>query len=116
MAERPTVVATFKDLPVDEVLRESIATRCAEIGQEFHEVTRIEVTIAEDGNGYTVHGHVTGKGLDLGGQAQASQPAPAADRLLDKLERQLRTHHDKRIFTQRREAQRHPPKKRGAQS
>jgi ribosomal subunit interface protein len=116
MADQPTVVATFKDMPVDEELRESIEARCAEIGREFHEVTRIEVTIAEDGVGYTVHGHVTGKGIDVGAQAQASETGPAADRLLDKVERQLRTLHDKRIFIQRREAQRHPPKKRNSRS
>jgi hypothetical protein len=36
---------------------------------------------------------------------------PAAEKLLVKVERQLRRVHDKRIFVQRREAQRHPPKR-----
>lgn len=113
MSERPNVVTTFKDMEVDETIREAIAERCLQIAEEFPEVSRMETTIAQDGVRYTVHGHVTTKGHDLGAQAEASQPGPAADRLLDRIERQLRTLHDKRIFSQRREAQRDPPKKRG---
>jgi ribosome-associated translation inhibitor RaiA len=55
-----------------------------------------------------------GKHRDVGAQATASKAGPAADQVLDKLERQLRTLHDKDIFTQRREARRDPPKKRTA--
>ena len=61
-----------------------------------------------------VHGHATGKHRDVGAHASASEAGPAADRVLDKLERQLRTLHDKKIFSQRRDAQRDPPKKRSA--
>ena len=111
MTERPTVVTTFKDLPVDERLRETIEKRCTQLAQEFPEVSRFEINLAEDGSGYAVHGHVTGKGRDLGAQAEASELAPAADRLLEKMARQLRKFHDKQIYTQRREAQRDPPKR-----
>jgi ribosomal subunit interface protein len=114
MAERPTVVTTFKDLPIDERVRESIEKRCAHLGDEFREVTRFEITLAGDGVGFTVHGHVTGKGRDVGAQAGATELGPAADRLLDRVERQLRKYHDKQIFTQRREAQRDPPKKKNS--
>ena len=38
--------------------------------------------------------------------ADASEPGPAADRVLDKIEKQLRKVHDKRIFAPRREARR----------
>lgn len=111
MAERPTVVTTFKDLPADERVREAVEKRCTQLAEEFPEVTRFEISLAADGSGYAVHGHVTGKGHDLGAQAEASELAPAADRLLEKLARQLRKFHDKQIFTQRREAQRDPPKR-----
>ena len=110
MDERSTLV-TFKDLPADERLREAIEKRCAHLAEEFQEITRIEVTLSEDGAGYTVHGHVTSKHRDVGAQAEASEPGPAADQVLDKLERQLRTLHDKRIFSQRRDARRDPAKK-----
>ena len=110
MGEHSTVV-TFKELDADEPIREAIEKRSAQLAEEFPEITRIEVTLSEDGAGYTAHGHVTGKGSDVGAQAEASDLGVASDRLLDKLERQLRKHHDKRIFTQRRSARRDPPKK-----
>ena len=113
MSERPNVVTTFRDMAVDEDLREALEGGCRRIAEEFPEVSRMETTISEDGASYAVNGHVTTKGHEVSAHAQASEPGPAADRWLDKIERQLRTLHDKRIFTQRREAQRHPPKKRG---
>ena len=107
MAQNPTVVVTFKDIEHDEPVRETIAQRSQELSAEFPELTRVEVTLLEDGGaGYSAHGHATGKGEDVGAQASAKQLLPAAEALLDKLERQLRKHHDKRIFSQRREAQR----------
>ncbi len=114
MTDRPTVVTTFKDLESDERLRETIERRCAQLADEFQEVTRFEITLTEDGSGFSVHGHVTGKGRNVGAQAEASELAPATDRLLDKVERQLRKVHDKQIFSQRRDAQRHPVKKSNA--
>ena len=112
MNERPTVVTTFKDLPTDEEVRDAIDRRCEHLAGEFREISRIEITLAEDGLGISAHGHVTGKARDVGARAEASEAGPAADKVLDKIERQLRTLHDKRIFSQRREAQRDPPKKR----
>jgi ribosomal subunit interface protein len=107
VAQNPTVVVTFKDIEQDERVREAIAQRSQELSAEFHEVTRVEVTLLEDGGaGFSAHGHVTGKAGHVGAQASAKQLLPAAEALLDKLERQLRKHHDKRIFSQRREAQR----------
>ena len=112
MAERPTVVTTFKDIPVNESVRDLIEKRCEHIAEEFHEIHRMEVSLSEDGQGYTAHGHFPCNGHDVGAQAGASDLGPTADKLLDKIERQLRTHHDKRIFSQRRDAQKDPPKKR----
>ena len=111
MTERPTVMLHLKDLSHDDQLRESIQKRCDHLTSEFREITRVEITLTEDGSGYVVHGHVTGKDTNVGTQASASKPGPAADLLLDKVERQLRRVHDKRIFSQRRDAQKTPPKR-----
>jgi ribosomal subunit interface protein len=111
MAEQPTVVIHFKDLSTDEPLRDSIEKRCHHLAEEFHEISRCEITLEEDGAGFAAHGHVTGKNTDVATQAGASEIGPAVDRVLDKVERQLRRVHDKRIFAQRREAQRDPPKR-----
>ena len=106
MSQTPVVVIAFKELEHDERVREAVQKRCEALAAEFHEVTRFEITLSADGVGLAAHGHVHGKGEDVGAQAQASELLPAAEELLDKLERQLRKHHDKRIFAQRREAQR----------
>ena len=112
MTERPMVVVSFKDIEHDDRTREVIQRRCEALSEEFHEVMRFEITLLQDGVDFSGHGHVTGKGEDVGAQASAKELLPAAEELLDKLERQLRKHHDKRIFTHRREAQRDAMRKR----
>ena len=114
MAEGPTVLMNFKEFSPDEELRESVEARCRELAKEFHEITRFEFTLVEDRSGFTAHGHVTGKNTDVSTHATASKLAPATDQLLDKVERQLRRAHDKRIFSARRDAQRDPQKRKNA--
>ncbi len=111
MTERPTVVIHFKEVEHNEPLRDSIEQQCQLLASNFHEITRIEVSLEQSAAGFTAHGHVTGKGIDIGTQSEASQLAPAADIVFGKIERQLRKIHDKRIFSQRRDAQRDPPKR-----
>ena len=111
MVQTVPVVIHFKDLDVNEDLRESIENRCANLRDEFREITRFEITLEEDGPGYTAHGHVTGKSTNVGTHVGATELAPAADQLLDKIERQLRRVHDKRIFGLRREERRDPSKR-----
>ena len=112
MAQPAPVVIHFKDLDSNERVRENVEKRCQRLAEEFHEISHVEITIVEDGAGYAAQGHVTGKNIDLGTHAAASELAPAVDQLLDKIGRQLRRVHDKRIFAQRRDAQRDAPKRR----
>ena len=111
MIQRPTVVIHFKEVEHDEPLKDSIERQCQLLAKSFPEITRIEISLENSGAGFTVHGHATGKGTDVATQAEASQLEPAVDLVFDKIERQLRKVHDKRIFSQRREAQRDPPKR-----
>ena len=111
MTERPTVVIHFKEVKHDETLKESIEQQCQLLANDFHEITRVEISLEQSAAGFTAHGHVTGKGIDIGTQAEASKLAPAGDVVFGKIERQLRKIHDKRIFSQRRDAQRDPPKR-----
>jgi ribosome-associated translation inhibitor RaiA len=99
---------------VQDSVRESIEKYCGRLAEEFREVNRFEITITEDGLGFDVHGRATGKNTEIATHAVASQPGPAADQLFDKIERQLRKVHDKRIFSQRRLAQKDPPKRKVA--
>ena len=112
MSESATVVVHFKDVEIDDALREVVQRDCDQLAEEFREVRRFELTIADDGGvGFEVHGHATGKNTDVATHARAEQVRAAADLVIDKIQRQLRKTHDKRIFAQRREAQRDPPKR-----
>jgi ribosome-associated translation inhibitor RaiA len=110
VTQRLTLVTNFKDLSKDPVVREAIEKRGRHLAEEFDEIARIEVTLAADGVGFTAHGHVTGRRIDVATHAAAPQLLPAVERLLVKVERQLRRVHDKRIFTRRRAAQKKSPK------
>ncbi len=118
MTKNPSVVIHFKEVEQDEPLRESIQQKSQHLASEFHEVSKIEISVAPNGVGFIVNGvgfivngHVTGKGTDIATQVEASELTPAVDSVFDKVERQLRKLHDKRIFAQRREAQRDPAKR-----
>ncbi len=111
MTKNPSLVIHFKEVEQDEPLRESIQQKSQQLGSEFHEVSKIEISVAPNGVGFIVNGHVTGKGTDIATQVEASELTPAVDSVFDKVERQLRKLHDKRIFAQRREAQRDPAKR-----
>jgi ribosomal subunit interface protein len=114
MSRSPSVVLHFRDVEVDEIVRESVHRRCDHLADEFREVSRFELTICENGAGFSVNGHATGKNIDIATHAAAAAARAASDQVLDKIERQLRRVHDKRIFSRRREAQRDPPKRRGS--
>ena len=115
MAGSPTLVLQLKQASSDDALREHIERRIDQLSAEFPEVTRFEITLSEDGAGFTAHGHVTGKNTEVAPHSTlAPEARPAVDSLLDRIERQLRRVHDKRIFAQRRDAQRDPPKRRRA--
>jgi ribosomal subunit interface protein len=112
MSRSASVVVHFKDVEIDEAIRALVQRRCDHLADEFHEVSRIELSIEGDGAGFVAHGHATGKNTDIATHANGEAVRTASDQVLDKIERQLRKVHDKRIFTQRREAQRDPPKRR----
>jgi ribosomal subunit interface protein len=111
MALRPPVVVHFREIPNSEKVRTSIEARCEQLSAEFEEVTRFEITFAPLGAEVEAHGHATGKSTDVVTQASGKNLRAAGDQVLEKIERQLRKMHDKRIFSQRREAQRNPAKR-----
>ena len=111
MTKNPSVVIHVKEVEEDEPLREFIEKKGEGLGNEFREVSKIEIRLEPNGVGFIANGHVTGKRTDIATHAEANEPTLAADSVFDKVERQLRKIHDKRIFAQRREAQRAPPKR-----
>jgi ribosomal subunit interface protein len=106
MTQRSSVVIHFGEVEHDEQLRENIESQSERLTNEFPEITKIEISLTANGAGFEAHSHVTGKGIDIGSIAEASELPPATDLVFNKTERQLRKIHDKRIFTQRRGARR----------
>jgi len=111
MSENPAVVISFKDLVVDERLRETMEGRCHALTNEFPEVTRVELTLASDGDEHSATGRATGKDTVIATRATAAELAVAADQVLDKLKQALRRSHDKKIFSHRRVAKQHHPRR-----
>jgi ribosome-associated translation inhibitor RaiA len=106
LATEPTIIIHFKDMSVDEEVRDHIRARFDQLASEFPEVAHCELTIRPDAKTLECHGHVTGKRTKVAAHANGIEHLrPVADAVLDKLERELRTEHDKRIFSQRRKAQ-----------
>jgi len=100
------VVVRFKDLEVDVETKEVLEKRCLHIGEEFKEVASFELTLSPESDDVSAHAHAVGKNTRTASKASGPDARVAGDRALDKLERELRTDHDKRIFAPRREAQR----------
>jgi ribosome-associated translation inhibitor RaiA len=111
MSDGTVVTISFKDMDPDEDVRERAAARCRALAEEFPEPTHLEVTLAQERTGFSAHAHATGKTV-LAASATAPELTLAADRALEKLGKELRRAHDKRIFAHRREAMRENPKRR----
>jgi ribosome-associated translation inhibitor RaiA len=104
MADAASTVIRFKDVATDETVREQLEKRCEALADEFPETIRFEVNLSSGPNDIHAQAHVTGKDIDAAAHADAPDARLAGDRALDKLERELRRIHDKRIFGHRREA------------
>lgn len=110
MADDPTVVISFKDVEPDDDVRDRVDARCRALRAEFPETARFEMTLTAEGTGHTAHVRVSGRNTHLDAHGSAIDLELAAERALDKAHVQLRTVHDKRIFTRRREARKASPK------
>ena len=106
-AETPaTVTIHFRDLERDDDTLEALERRCQDLSSTFPETTHYELSLSSETVAITANGHVRGKGIDFAASASSSDARVSAERVLDKLERELRREHDKRIFGHRREARR----------
>lgn len=105
MTERRSVMIRFKDVENDDAVREALERRCHVMGETFPETMRLELTFQPNAGTIEAHAHATGKATNVAAHASAPELRPAGERALDRLERELRREHDKRIFKNRRTAQ-----------
>ncbi len=106
MATETTVIVHFRGLDKIDELNEALEKRCQHLADEFTEADFFEISLSPDNNDVSAHAKVTGKSTSISAHATAPHEKQAADAALDRLERELRNRHDKRIFTPRREARR----------
>jgi ribosome-associated translation inhibitor RaiA len=93
-------------------VRDHLIARCEHLAEEFPETTRYEVTLQEQAGTIEAHAHVSGKKTSIAAHIENAENArQAGDIVLDKVERELRKDHDKRIFSPRRKAQKSPAKR-----
>ena len=98
------VIVHYKDVSHSEELTEALERRCQHLADEFGETDCFEISISPDRNDIRAHAKVTGKNTTIAAHANAPAERQAAEMALDRLERELRSRHDKRIFAPRREA------------
>ncbi len=97
MTMKQNVVVHFKEIPVDNGVRNFVEERCALMLEEFPELSKLEVSLSPDGNGFTAHAHATGRKTDVAATHDWEQEVGhAADQVLTKVHKQLRKKHDKR--------------------
>ena len=106
MARETTVILHFRGLDRTDELSEDLERRCRHLADEFSEAQRFEISLSPDNNDVSVNARVTGKSTSISAHATAPHEKQAAEAALDRLERELRNRHDKRIFIPRREARR----------
>ena len=114
MPDDATLVIRFKDIEHDDDVHSHLESRLRQIAQDFPEAAHCELHLSADATEVTALAHASGKRIDLAAHAATQDPRAAGELALDKLQRELRREHDKRIFSRRREARRDQERRRAA--
>ena len=106
MHQSVKVKTHWRNLPPEETTDQYLERRCDHLMAEFPEAESFEISLNAEGKKVECHAHVDGKRTRLAAHSSGAQSSrQAAEDVLDKLEREMRKDHDKRIFGQRRKAQ-----------
>ena len=116
MTEEATLVLRFKDIEHDDDVHSHLESRLRQIAYDFPEASHCELSLTADSLDITAQAHARGKRLDLAAHAVTQDVRTAGEIALEKLQRELRREHDKRIFSRRREARRDQERRRTAQA
>lgn len=95
---------------VNDSVRRYAEDKLAKLDRRLHDLTLVELTLSHERNPSIADGHVAEaivytKGPSIVARESAITYEAAIDRLLDKLERQVERHRDKRTLEGRRRAQ-----------
>ncbi len=96
----------FQDTPHSDSLRDQCEQWVSDLREEFPETSKFEVTLRQTGASQSAHVVVTGKDLKLAASAEAHDLRDSLVDAFEKVKRQLRKHHDRQIFSRRRDAHR----------
>lgn len=106
MTDQPNIEIHWRNLPIEDEVKESLTRRCEHLADEFKEAENFELSLESEGNKIECHGHVAGPRTRVAAHTSGAESTrQAAEAVLDKLEREMRRQHDKRIFSARRKAQ-----------
>jgi ribosomal subunit interface protein len=94
----------FRDVPHSDEIRRECEQWVDALGKEFPETSKYEVTVSHSKGEHETHVHVTGKDLELASVAQKRDLKDALTEGFERVRRQLRKHHDKKIYARRRSA------------
>ena len=102
MTQDMTLVIRFKDIEHDDDVHSQLERRFRQIAHDFPEASHFELSLSTEADDVSAHALARGKQLDLASHAAANGVRAAGELALDRLQRELRRGHDKRIFGQRR--------------
>jgi putative sigma-54 modulation protein len=98
---------TVRHGTVSDSIRDYVEKKLAKLERRVHDATLVEVVLDRETNPKIADDHIVEatiytKGPNLHGREAAATYEAATDRLIDKLERQVERHRDKRVLERRR--------------
>lgn len=96
----------FQDVPRSERIQRDCEALASDLRGEFPETRKIEVTLTHAGDLHETRVRVTGKDLDLAASSKGDRQSESVSDAFERARRRLRKHHDKQIFSRRRDASR----------
>ncbi len=94
----------FHGIPHSDSIKDGCEELASSLKQEFPETSRFEVSLSQSGEEHETHVHVTGKDLEVASRANGRELRESIAEAFERVRRQLRKHHDKVIFSRRRDA------------
>lgn len=104
MSSAQEVIVHGHHVDVPAGVKAFIEERCEAVCAEFPEVSKVEVTMEPEGDGFTAHAHATGRKTNVAATHDwGREMGQAAEQVLDKIATRLRRRHDKQRTMGRKE-------------